>query len=158
MDWLVKYVTARTVFGLLALVAAGLLVGEFGHLGLAWYRDRNRVSYGGTTQAGQEILADVDRREAARVEGRFRRLQASLAQARADGFDVRDLEKTAEAAMALNNQQYRRRAVKILEDIELKIPRHRERFTASPSPASSEADAPEVVGAPALGSRKDPAR
>ncbi len=135
MDWLVKYVTLRNT--ILAVVAVGLLrLGAmYYHLPLYWLQQRMYPPQGAAPAAGNDILDDLDRREAARVQARYRRVLAQLEEARGRGFDVSGLERKAAAAAALN-AKYRRQAVRLLTEVEMAVPRPADAPPAPPSAAA----------------------
>ena len=123
MDLLIKLMTAR-LFVLLLLVAVAVrLAVDFGHFPLLWYRQWRYPPQRGQSSLGLEMAQDYDKREAARVEARYRRVKAHLEQARRHGHDTKGLEAKARAALTLNNARYRREAVRTLIEVDMATPR-----------------------------------
>ena len=123
MNLLVKFVTGRNLILLLLLGLAIRGALQFGHLGTPHYMRWRYPPQGGASPQGLEILAENEKREAHRVEARYRRLLAQLGAARAEGFEITALENKAKAALTLNIAAYRRQAVTILNEIEMALPR-----------------------------------
>lgn len=122
MDWLVKYVTLRN---LIVVVVGGAIL-RFAvyhrHPAIYWVKRQLYPPQGAAPASGQDILADLDRQEAARVQARYRRLMAQLEEARARGFDVDALERKAQAAASLK-PEYRRQALRLLGEVEMSVPK-----------------------------------
>jgi len=125
MDWLVKLVTVRNTI-LLLLGCALLRLAVFNYYRpLYWLQQRLYPPQGAAPASGQDILADLDRQENARLQARYRRLLAQLEQARAQGFDVDALERKARSAASLE-PKFRRQALRILSEVEMDVPRARQ--------------------------------
>lgn len=122
MDWLVKYVTLRNTVLLLVGCALLRLAAINYHRPLYWLQRRLYPPQGAAPASGQDILADLDRQENARLQARYRRLLAQLEQARARGFEVDALERKAQAAASLD-PKFRRQALRILSEVEMDVPR-----------------------------------
>lgn len=128
MDLLLRVVTPRN------FLIAGLILGlvklwpKIEKYPRRMYLESRYPPQRGVTAAGQEVLDRVDRREAKRVESRFRRVMAKLAEARARGARVDGLEAKARAALKINVPAYRRQATKVLIDVEMAIPREKVRY------------------------------
>lgn len=128
MDWLLRHVTAGKTAVFLAVMAA-INVG-FRYRTQIEQRVMRRLypPLAGTNADGADIIRDSEAREAGRVEARYRRLRAQLDQAQAEGFDVDALQHRAETALKLNTANYRRHAVQLLTEVEMVVPRKRQRY------------------------------
>lgn len=150
MELLLKLCTGRNFFMALAAVAVIRLGVEFAHYPLTYYNRWQYPPAGQTPEAGRQILADVERREAGRVEARYRRVLAQLEQARAEGFETRGLDAKARAALTLNTPEFRRQAIKILTDVEMAVPRKRVKYIPDgPTQAPGEYVEPDILPSPA---------
>ena len=144
MEWLYQVTPKRVVLAVLLLAALKFLLPYY-QVPLTWYRQKMYPPVGGPEAAGQEILAANEKREAVVVEARFRRVLAQLEQARAEGNDVSGLEAKARAALTLNVDAYRRKAVKMLTEVEMAVPRRRvDYIPMGPTQAPGEEIEPDV--------------
>jgi hypothetical protein len=160
MDWMLRHVTAGKVAALIAFAAA-LNLG-------ARYRPEIRQAVSrrlypplaGSNADGADIARENEAREAARVEARYRRLLAQIDQARAEGFNVDAQQKRAQAALKLNTANYRRHAVQLLTEVEMAIPRKRQRYIPLnvPGAPGEDIDVATPSGAPASAKKKAKAR
>jgi hypothetical protein len=71
---------------------------------------------------GNAILQEIDRRQSQEVLALYEQVSAQLEAAKMKGFDVRELETKAEVALTLNVSEQRRRAVDILQRVQVLIP------------------------------------
>ncbi len=81
----------------------------------------------GLSAGGAEILQLQEQRDSARLLRRHARIRALLAQAWAEGFDVDALQRKADVALSLNDESHRAQAVKMLMEVEMSIPRAKQR-------------------------------
>lgn len=117
----------------------------FGQYPINWYQQWRYPPMGGPTEQGQQILADNESREAARIEARYRRILAQLEQARAEGHDTAGLEAKARAALSLNIGAYRRTCVRMLSEVQMSVPRRRVQYIPmGPTQAPGEDIEPDV--------------
>ena len=140
MDLLFKAVTARNCVALLLFAAFSSLGFEYRTYPLRLYREWRYPAVGAAPAQGSTILEDAQRREAGRIEARYRRVLARLALARTEGFKVDVLEHKARAALTLNTETHRRRALKLLGEVELAIPRRPAPYVAAATSAAESDD------------------
>lgn len=157
MSWLEKLTFKRVALALALMV--GLRLGlPYWRYPVNWYTQWRYPPQGGPTAAGQDIMADAERREAGRIEARYRRILAQLEQSRAEGFDTAALESKARAALELNNKAYRRSAVRMLAEVEMAVPRKRVNYIPmGPTQAPGEDIEPDVPGRTAVAQDQAPA-
>lgn len=159
MELLLRLVTPRNTA---AALGAALLLNAAWQLRFELQWRYNRMFYppvAGVAPAGREILDEAEKREAARVVARHRRLLAELDEAATRGHDVRPLRLKADAALKLNTPSLRRQAVKVLTEVEMQIPRERRRYIPyGPTPAPGEDIVPQPTpeGAPAVEGARSP--
>lgn len=128
MDLLFRVVTPRNLLILALVLGFTRLWPKIERYPRRMYREWRYPPQSGGTAAGQEVLDRLDRREAKRVEARFRRVAAKLARARTRGLQVDGLQAKARAALTLNVHAYRRQAIKVLIDVEMAIPREKTQY------------------------------
>lgn len=147
MELLVRSVTARNCLALLLLAAFLHLGHEHRGRALRAYREWRYPPIGTASLSGSAIIDEAQRREMARLEVRYRRVETLLARARRDGFKVGALEHKARAALALNTASHRRRAVQMLSEVEMAVPRKQRAsfFADRASPASLDDIEPDVA-------------
>ena len=128
MDWALRHVTAGKTAAFLAFMAA-INIGFRYRLEIE-QRVMRRLypPQAGSNADGADILLGSEARESGKVEARYRRLRAQLDEAQAEGFNVDALQQRAEAALKLNMPNYRRHAVQLLTEVEMAIPRKRQRY------------------------------
>lgn len=157
MDLLFRVVTPRNLLILALLLGLARVWPKIEKYPRRMYLEWRYPPQGGETAAGQEVLDRVERREAKRVEARFRRVMGKLAKARTHGFQVGGLEAKARAALKLNARAYRRQAIKVLIDVEMAIPREKVQYIPMhPSEEQEEVvpDVPPSKPRPRAGSRR----
>lgn len=157
MELLVRVVTLRNLLILALALVSIKLWPKIERYPRRMYLEWRYPPQGGETAAGQELLDSLERREAKRVEARFRRLAAKLAGARSQGFQVDGLEAKARAALKLNVRAYRRQAIKALIAVEMEIPREKVQYIPMhPSEDQEELleDVPPSKPRPRAGSRR----
>jgi hypothetical protein len=135
---------------LILLIVAFKVLTPYREIPLNWLRHKMYPPQGGPSDFGKQILAENEKKEAARVETRYRRVLAMLEQARAEGHDTSGLEAKARAALSLNVDAYRRKAVKMLTEVEMASPRRRVQYipmgpTQAPGEEIDEDVKPQVV-------------
>jgi hypothetical protein len=157
MDWLEKLTFTRVAVALALMV--GLRLGlPYWRYPVNWYTQWRYPPQGGPSAAGQDIMADAERREAGRIEARYRRILAQLEQARAQGFDTRALESKARAALELNTKAYRHSAARMLAEVEMSVPRPRVNYIPmGPTQAPGEDIEPDAPGKSAVAQDEAPA-
>lgn len=143
MDLLLKVVTARNLLILAALAGLAALWTFFEEYPRRLYHEWRYPPQAGAPGGGEAIMAEIERRQALQVEARFRRLWARLDEAQARGLEARGLKAKARAALALNGPQFRRQALRALNEVELALQRPKE--APRPAPAEEEEAIPEDV-------------
>jgi hypothetical protein len=154
MDFLLKHVNGRNLllavlFGLVFRVAA-----DNRDVAYRWYMQRHYPPLGRPTALGEEIARQNERREAAHIAELHRRVQVQLDQARAQGFDVSGLKRKADLALTLNAPAYRRRAVILLGEVSMAVPRRRARSTGARTASVSADVIPDAAGSSAASRRR----
>ena len=71
---------------------------------------------------GSAILDEIDRRQSMEVLSLYEQVSAELQAAKMKGYDVANLETSAEVALTLNVSAQRRRAIDILQRVQLLVP------------------------------------
>ena len=146
MGWLDLFTPKRVA---LALGACAFLrlAGVYWPYPVNWYRQWRYPPQGAASTAGQDILADNEKREAGKIEARYRRILAELQQARAQGFDTTALENKARAALSLNVKEYRNRAVRMLSEVEMSVPKQPVQYIPmGPTQAPGDDIEPDIQG------------
>jgi hypothetical protein len=125
MDVLLDWMTFRT-FAAVG-VAAALLFGIERYRGYAdqWY-DRWRHPAVGAAVGGEDIAADLQRRESLRLHSLHRLVSDEIARAQSQGLDVKGFQAAADAVLAFDNARYRDAAIERLYKIRLAIPQRPE--------------------------------
>lgn len=72
---------------------------------------------------GKEILDKLEQKQAQKILFRHRRISAKLDKARGDGFNIDGLQAKANAALTMNVPAYREQAIKVLNEVEMRVPR-----------------------------------
>ncbi len=142
MELLLKVVTARNLLILAALAGLAALWTFFEEYPRRLYHEWRYPPQAEAPRGGEAIMAEIERRQALQVEARFRRLRARLEEAEARGMKVEGLRAKAGSALSLNSPQFRRQALRALNEVELALQRPKE--TPRPAPAEEE-DIPEDV-------------
>lgn len=153
MNLLFKTVTSRNLVILAALAACASLWYLIEPYPRRLYHQWRYPPQEGTTPGGREILGELERAQARKVEARYRRVWAMLDEAQAAGFDVRGLRAKARAALAFNEPAFRRQALRALTEVEMAIPR-RKAQVAPASPSDEEAIPQDVRSKRAAGVKR----
>lgn len=145
MELLLKVCTWRNL--VLAALAAGAVsvAVRFQEHPRRWVRDWRYPPQGRAPAAGEEIMKLKDQRESADLRRRHRRVLDLLGQAEADGFKVSALRQKADAALALDDARTRRKAVSLLAEVELAVPRKKVQYAAVATPEDDEEEIPADV-------------
>lgn len=122
MDLLLRLLERR-VWGTVVALAALVVAGEhLGPLALERWDAWRHPPPTGESPLAADLLADNERRESAKLRGLHRTVSREIAAARAKGFAVDRLQRAADAALSLDNADYRPAAIERLNRLRLAIP------------------------------------
>jgi hypothetical protein len=153
VELLLKICTWRNLTLAAVAVAAIYSAGRLQEYPRRWYRDWRYPPQGNASAAGDEIMLLKEKRETADLMRRHEQVMALLSKAEADGFDVSALRRKADMALQLNSARYRRKAVLMLAEVELDVPRKKVQYIPV-YPAGEEDDVPADVPAQKAGKRR----
>ncbi|HAM35879.1 MAG TPA: hypothetical protein DEB40_08430 [Elusimicrobia bacterium] len=123
MEFLLRVCTRRNLVIAAATVAAVLAAERLQQYPRQWVQRWLYPPQKSASAGGDEIMALKERRESAQLRRRYLKLMDLLRQAQAQGFSVEILRRKADVALTLNDARNRAAAVKILVEVEMKIPR-----------------------------------
>ncbi|MFA6003612.1 MAG: hypothetical protein WC881_06040 [Elusimicrobiota bacterium] len=140
METLFRIFSRQTLILLIALALAWLMAQSLLPYLRLW-RQMQYAPQAGQPAGGLEIAASNEQLAATRVLHRYNRVMAVLDQARSQGLPVAGLQNQAQAALKLNTPRNRDRAVKLLVEVEMRVPHKKTRYRPAPA-ASDELDIP----------------
>ena len=144
VEFLFKVCTRRNLGLALALTGVLFAADRLQEYPRRWYREWRYPPQQGASPGGAEIMSLMDKRAAADVVRRYELVLAHLSQARAEGFEVSVLERKAAVALQLNGPRYRRQALEMLAEVELRVPHKKVQYIPL-CPADEEVEIPEDV-------------
>lgn len=145
MELLLKLCTWRNLAWAAAAVAAIYSASLLQDHPRRWYRDWRYPPQSQAGSAGDEILQLKEQRDSAALLRRHGRVLALLSRAEAEGFDVAGLRRKADAALPLNSARTRRKAVLLLAEVELAVPRKKAEYQPLYPAAEAEEEVPADV-------------
>ncbi len=144
LDLLMRVARPRT----LVVLAAAIFLVAYGNWALRyprlWYRELMYPPAKDVSGQGRDIEQALEGQKSLEVVTRYRRVDALLQAAGAQGFDVSGLEREALEALDLNKPGYRTQALLVLSRVELEIPRKRQPVIPASDDASDLRVAPDV--------------
>ncbi|OGR82164.1 MAG: hypothetical protein A3J74_07215 [Elusimicrobia bacterium RIFCSPHIGHO2_02_FULL_57_9] len=88
-----------------------------------WHNEWRYPPQSAMAAGGKEILDKLEQKQAQKILFRHRRISAKLDKARGDGFNIDGLQAKANAALTMNVPAYREQAIKVLNEVEMRVPR-----------------------------------
>ncbi|MBI5622651.1 MAG: hypothetical protein HY924_02605 [Elusimicrobia bacterium] len=122
MDLLLRLANGRTLLALLAAGCGLILLLRVSPASLRWLHDRRYPPQKASNPLGDQILRELSEKDRLRVEALHRGLLDELAAAKAQGFDVADLETRAQTAASFNVTRTRAEAERLLNEVRRDIP------------------------------------
>ena len=144
MELLLKLCTWRNLVLAAMTFAALTTAGRLQRYPRRWWQNWRYPPQGSAGAEGDEIMLLKEKREASALVRRREQVEAILARAEAEGFNVSALRREADAAMRFNDVRSRRKAVLMLAEVELAVPHKKVKFSHA-SPVSDDDDIPASV-------------
>jgi hypothetical protein len=122
VDLLLRLANAKTLLVLAAAIGGLGLALRMAPATLRWIHERRYPPQKTANPAGDAILQELAEKDRVKILALHRTVLEELAQAKAAGFDIADLETRAEAAAKLNAPDTRALAQRRLNEIRRDIP------------------------------------
>jgi hypothetical protein len=162
MDLLLRLLTPRRMAAAMCLLAAGLLIGpHVPRLSRRLYHSLRPETPTPPVPVPPDLRSQLERQDQSRVASSYRRVAARLDDAAAEGFEVSGLKAKAAAALKLSAAGYRWKALEVLGEVEMAIPRKKTRYIplypgAEPEAEEVPPDVQPVAAKPRPGAKAKP--
>ena len=130
MDLLLRLTERRTILGLLLGLGLLMIVSHYGGYWLERIDMRLHPPATVSQPLATDLLKDSEARDAAKIRGMHRSVNAELAAARAQGFKIEELQKLADDIVAMDSPEYRSTVIERLNKLRMAIPQ-KKNFTGA---------------------------